>query len=149
MKRVSIGHRGLTIRIKRAYDTPLETDGGRVLVDRVWPRGLSKQQLRIDAWLGDLGPSTALRKWFGHDPRHWDEFRRRYRRELADKPLLLQELLGYARKRTLTLVYSARDTTRNQAVVIKEVVEAAGSTGRSVVAGQGASGGSQKRWRST
>jgi len=126
MKRVSIGYKGPTIRIKRAYDTPLETDGGRVLVDRVWPRGLSKEQLRIDAWLGDLGPSTALRKWFGHDPRNWDEFRRRYGRELADKQPLLRELLGYARKGTLTLVYGARDTTHNQAVVIKEVVEVAG-----------------------
>lgn len=119
-----------TIHLKRAYVPPSEVDGGRVLVDRVWPRGVTKRALRIDAWLRDLGPSTTLRQWFGHDPEKWEEFRRRYRCELADKHLLLQELVGHARQGMLTLVYSARDTPHNQAVVIKEVLEAAGEIRR-------------------
>ena len=119
-----------TIRLKRAYDPPSEEDGGRVLVDRVWPRGVTKRSLRIDAWLRDLGPSTTLRQWFGHDPEKWDVFRRRYRHELANKHPLLQELVGHARMGTLTLVYGAHDTMHNQAVVIKEVLEAAGKTQR-------------------
>ena len=112
-----------TIRLKRAYDAPTPTDGARVLVDRVWPRGISKERIRIDAWLRDLGPSTSLRKWFGHDPDKWAAFRARYRRELAKKSDLLNELAGYAKARTLTLVYGARDPTHNQAVVIKELLD--------------------------
>ncbi len=113
----------LDIRLKRAYDPALPDDGPRVLVDRVWPRGVTKEHLHIEAWLRELGPSTALRKWFGHDPRKWEEFRRRYRHELAQKGALLDELARYAREGKLTLVYSARDTERNQAVVIKETLE--------------------------
>jgi uncharacterized protein YeaO (DUF488 family) len=113
----------LTIRLKRAYEPATSGDGPRVLVDRVWPRGVSRERLKIDAWLRDLGPSTALRTWFGHDPRKWGEFRARYRAELARKQALLTELAGYARGGQLTLVYGARDTEHNQAIVLKEMLE--------------------------
>ena len=86
----------MTIGLKRAYDPPAESDGCRVLVDRVWPRGISKEALQIDAWLKDLAPSTALRKWFGHDPTKWDEFRKRYARELEQRGDALDELLANA-----------------------------------------------------
>ncbi len=113
----------LTIRLKRAYDAVAADDGPRVLVDRVWPRGVTKDRIEIDAWLRDLGPSTTLRQWFGHDPRKWEGFRERYRAELARKQALLAQLAGFARHGKLTLVYSARDTEHNQAVVIKEMLE--------------------------
>lgn len=119
----SAADRRLTVHLKRAYDPPAPADGGRVLVDRLWPRGVSREQLRVDAWLRDLGPSDALRRWFGHDPARWEEFRRRYRTELAAKRALLDLLAGYARGGTLTLVYGARDPEHNQAVVIKELLE--------------------------
>lgn len=101
-----------------------------MLVDRLWPRGVSKERLKIDAWLRDLAPSTKLRTWFGHDPKKWDEFRRRYRAELENRRDLLEELASHARNGRLTLVYGARDPAHNQAVVIKEMLEA-GSGGRS------------------
>jgi uncharacterized protein YeaO (DUF488 family) len=110
----------LAVQIKRAYDPPAPGDGGRVLVDRVWPRGVTKDAIKIDAWLRDLGPSSEIRKWFGHDPARWEEFRRRYLRELQGKKPLLRELVRHARRGKLTLVYGARDTLHNQAVVIKE-----------------------------
>ncbi len=142
------------IRLKRAYDPPAAADGGRVLVDRLWPRGVSKERLKIDAWLRDLGPSTALRAWFGHDPKRWEEFRRRYRAELAQKGGLLEELLSQARGGKLTLVYGARDPAHNQAVVIKEVVErtggdeaARGVRARRGVARGGAAKGARTRRR--
>lgn len=113
----------LSIRLKRAYEPATPDDGPRVLVDRVWPRGVSRARLKIDAWLPDLGPSTALRTWFGHDPRKWEAFRTRYRAELARKRALLAALEGYARGGRLTLVYGARDTEHNQAVVIKKMLE--------------------------
>lgn len=108
------------VALKRAYDPPAPSDGPRVLVDRVWPRGVSKQRLKIVAWLKELGPSPPLRKWFGHDPARWAIFRARYRKELAAKGPLLDELAGYARGGKLTLVFGARDTEHNQAVVIQE-----------------------------
>jgi uncharacterized protein YeaO (DUF488 family) len=97
-----------------------------VLVDRVWPRGVSRDDLDIKAWLPDLGPSTALRIWFGHDPKKWETFRRRYLVELDAKRSLLRQLAAYARRGTLTLVYGARDREHNQAVVIKEALESRG-----------------------
>lgn len=106
--------------MKRAYDPPAPSDGPRVLVDRVWPRGVSKQRLKIVAWLKELGPSTPLRKWFGHDPARWAVFRARYRKELAAKGPLLDELAGYARGGKLTLVFGARDPKHSQAVVIQQ-----------------------------
>ena len=118
------------IRLKRAYDPVSPSDGTRVLVDRIWPRGLSKAKVKIDAWMGDLGPSTALRTWFAHDPAKWSEFRARYIEELAAKRPLLDQLAPRARGGTLTLVYGARDPLHNQAVVIKEVLEGAARPSR-------------------
>jgi uncharacterized protein YeaO (DUF488 family) len=114
--------KGLIIQLKRAYDPPSPRDGPRVLVDRLWPRGVTKEELKIDAWIRDLGPRDTLRKWFGHDPARWEGFRRRYLRELARKKALLQELAVHARRGKLTLVYSAHDPDHNQAVVIREVL---------------------------
>ncbi|GIW20961.1 MAG: hypothetical protein KatS3mg065_1257 [Chloroflexota bacterium] len=112
------------IRIKRAYDPPDPADGRRVLVDRVWPRGLSKETLAVERWARDLAPSDDLRRWFGHDPARWEEFRRRYRLELAapEREADLEELATIARTGTLTLVYSARDEEHNQARVLAEVI---------------------------
>ena len=108
------------MRVKRVYEPASREDGLRVLVDRVWPRGVSKSKAAIDQWMKDVAPSTALRQWFGHDPERWTEFRRRYRAELARRPELLKELRAIARKSVLTLVYSARDERHNQAVVLRE-----------------------------
>jgi len=114
------------IAIKRAYEPPSRDDGTRILVDRLWPRGLKKEQAHIEKWMRELGPSTELRQFFGHDPERWEEFRRRYRAELkrAQAKTLLDQLLEAARKGKLTLVYSARDEQHNQAVVLKEVLDA-------------------------
>ncbi len=112
------------IRIKRAYDPPDTADGHRVLVDRLWPRGVSKEALAVERWARDLAPSDDLRRWFGHDPARWEEFRRRYRLELAapEREADLEELAAIARTGTLTLVYSARDEEHNQARVLAEVI---------------------------
>jgi uncharacterized protein YeaO (DUF488 family) len=113
------------VRLQRAYDEPTSSDGHRVLVDRVWPRGRTKEQLRLDAWARDLGPSTQLRKWFGHDPTRWPEFRERYHAELAvpDKARALGALAERARRGPVTLVFGARDPEHNQARVIADEVE--------------------------
>ncbi len=108
------------IGLKRAYDPPSADDGVRVLVDRLWPRGVKKAEARIDHWFKDLAPSTVLRKWFAHDPNRWDEFRRRYRAELAAKGDLLHELRKLARARPVTLIYAARDEAHNDAVVLRD-----------------------------
>jgi uncharacterized protein YeaO (DUF488 family) len=113
---------GPEVRIKRAYEAPASGDGTRVLVDRLWPRGVSKAEAGITQWMKDVAPSSELRKWFGHDPGRWEEFRRRYRTELAGKKALVAELRELARKGPLTLVYSARDQAHNQAVVLRETL---------------------------
>ena len=111
------------IRAKRVYD-PLEPgDGDRFLVDRLWPRGVKRESLRASAWLKDAAPSDELRRWFGHDPARWEEFRRRYFAELDGRPEAWQSILGAARKGTVTLLYSARDTAHNNAVALKEYLE--------------------------
>ena len=110
------------IRIKRVYDAPAKSDGFRVLVDRVWPRGVSKEKAAVDLWMKEVGPSTELRKWFGHDPERWDEFRKRYRAELKERTDLVDELRGHAAKGPLTLVFSAKDEEHNQALALKEVL---------------------------
>ena len=110
------------VRLKRAYEPPSAGDGTRVLVDRLWPRGVSKTDVAIDLWLKDVAPSTELRRWFGHDPERWGEFRRRYQTELADKAEPLKELQAYARKGTLTLIYAARDEAHNEAVVLRDLL---------------------------
>lgn len=114
--------RKLDIRIKRAYLAPSPHDGVRVLVDRLWPRGVRKSDAAIDRWVKDIAPSTELRRWFGHDPARWDEFERRYSVELSKDADLLNELRDIAKKGTLTLVYSAHDEAHNQAVVLRDVL---------------------------
>lgn len=115
----------MPVRLKRAYDPPAPEDGYRVLVDRLWPRGLRREEAHVDAWLRDLAPSDALRRWFGHDPARWEEFRRRYLEELREpaRQALLEGLERRARGGTVTLVYGARDAERNQAVVLREALE--------------------------
>ena len=119
------------IRIKRAYEAPARDDGTRVLVDRVWPRGVKKEAIRIRQWMKELGPSDELRKFFNHDPVRWDEFRKRYRHELRSSTmrLMLRELAQLAAKETVTLVYGAKDEMHNQAVVLREVLERMTRTG--------------------
>lgn len=113
----------MTIKIKRAYERPEAGDGFRVLVDRLWPRGVSKGSARLDLWLKEIAPSTPLRKWFGHDPKKWKEFRTRYMRELEEHSNLVAELLEHAKKETVTLVYGAKDEEHNDAVVLKDYLE--------------------------
>ena len=108
----------MTIRLRRVYDAPDPSDGRRILVDRLWPRGLSRPNIRVDLWLPDAAPSTELRRWFGHNPAKWREFQRRYKRELAGKPDLLAYLRQAARRRSITLVYAARDREHNNALVL-------------------------------
>jgi uncharacterized protein YeaO (DUF488 family) len=108
------------ITLKRAYDPVSPNDGIRFLVERLWPRGVSKATLRIDAWLKDVGPSTALRKWFSHDPEKWEEFRRRYFRELGSQPDAWRPIVSAARRGRVTLVYSSHDTRHNNAVALQE-----------------------------
>jgi uncharacterized protein YeaO (DUF488 family) len=112
----------MDVRLKRAYDEPAISDGYRVLIDRLWPRGVSKTDAEIDEWAQELAPTTALRTWFGHDPERFDEFKSRYTAELATHGDKLRELRGRARKGRLTLVYSARDEEHNDAVVLAELL---------------------------
>ncbi len=112
------------IHLKRAYEPASPRDGIRFLVERLWPRGVTKEKLRIEAWLKEAGPTTELRKWFGHDPEKWDEFRRRYRRELAARPDAWRPILEAARRGPVTLVYSSHDTEHNNAVALQEYLEA-------------------------
>lgn len=113
------------IRVKRVYEKPEGSDGVRILVDRLWPRGIEKRKARIDEWRKDLAPTNVLREWFGHDPARWEEFQLRYRNELgaAGKREDLEALAKRAKKGTVTLVYAARDEARNNAVVLRELIE--------------------------
>lgn len=113
----------MSIRLKRVYDKPAKSDGYRVLVDRLWPRGVKKNQARIDQWLKDIAPSTKLRKWFGHDPSRWTEFKKRYAAELDDRHEQVEKLVCEARKRTVTLLFSAKDTEHNNAVALEEYIK--------------------------
>lgn len=107
------------ITVKRAYDDPESSDGFRVLVDRLWPRGLSKERADIDQWLKEIGPSSELRKWFGHDPARFDDFEKRYRTELEQNDAVDELRSLIAKHKTITLVYSAKDTQHNQAVALE------------------------------
>ena len=118
------------ILLKRAYDRATRADGRRFLVERLWPRGVRKSTLPLDGWLKDVAPSTELRKWFSHDPAKWNQFRRRYRAELGTRAQIWQPLLEAARQGTITLVYSSHDAEHNNAVVLKEFLEAKLSHGR-------------------
>jgi uncharacterized protein YeaO (DUF488 family) len=112
----------MPVQIKRVYEPASSNDGDRVLIDRLWPRGVSRQNAKLDEWVKELAPSTELRRWFGHDPGRFDEFRRRYIEELRDERPRLTALRRRARDGTLTLVYSALDTERNDAVVLAEIL---------------------------
>jgi len=117
----------MTIRLKRVYDSPDEDDGFRVLVERLWPRGLTKERAQIDLWVKEAGASTELRKWFGHDPAKWEEFRRKYFEELDGRPQVIQQLSDMIRKyKTVTFLFAARDPEHNNAVALKEYLEAHG-----------------------
>jgi uncharacterized protein YeaO (DUF488 family) len=120
------------IKLRRVYDPPQKREGYRVLVDRLWPRGVTKEALAADAWMKELAPSHALRKWFHHDPTRFAEFARRYRRELRRPEVqpLLAELRRRGASGSVTLLYSARDRVHNQAIVLKKLVERAASRGR-------------------
>lgn len=109
--------------IRRAYDEPTHNDGYRVLVDRVWPRGVSKEDAQLDEWCKQIAPSTELRKWFGHAPERWDGFRSRYRAELGDRDDLVEALVERTRRQRVTLVFGAKDTEHNQAVVLAELID--------------------------
>lgn len=110
------------VKLKRAYEPPSRDDGTRILVDRLWPRGVSKARAAIDQWMKEIAPSTALRKWFSHDPARWPEFRRRYAAEVHAQPELLGALRDLARKAPITLVYAARDTEHNDAVELRDLI---------------------------
>ena len=111
------------IKLKRVYDPPAANDGIRFLVERLWPRGIKKAALRLDAWLKDVAQSTELRRWFGHDPKKWLEFRKRYFAELRSKPDALEPIFKAARNAPVTLLYSAHDTEHNNVVALKDFLE--------------------------
>jgi uncharacterized protein YeaO (DUF488 family) len=115
------------IRLKRAYDPPEEADGARYLVERLWPRGIKKENARLTAWLKDVSPSPELRKWYGHVPDRWPEFQKRYREELRDDEhrAALETLRAAARRGPITLVYAAKDEERNSALIVKQVLSPA------------------------
>lgn len=110
-------------KIKRVYDEYDKSDGFRILVDRLWPRGVSKENAHLDLWLKDIAPSNDLRKWFGHDPKKWEEFKERYKDEIRDKKEILNQLKSLMEEHeTITLVYGAKDTEYNEAVVLKNLL---------------------------
>jgi uncharacterized protein YeaO (DUF488 family) len=108
------------VKLKRAYEPPAADDGTRILVDRLWPRGVKKADAAIDEWIKDIAPSTALRKWFGHDPARWQEFRSRYAAEVHERPEQLNRLRALARRGPITLVFSAHDEVHNDAVALRD-----------------------------
>lgn len=110
------------VKLKRAHEPAAADDGTRILIDRLWPRGISKERAAIDQWMKDIAPSTQLRKWFGHDPARWEEFRRRYAKEVRQHADLLEQLRALARQGQITLVYSAHDEKHNDAVELRELI---------------------------
>ncbi len=122
-----MSRRKAMIRLKRAYEPPTEEDGTRILVERLWPRGVSKDQAAIDLWLKEIGPSTELRKWYGHEPDKWEEFRKRYWAELEQKGDLLDDLKQKLNQGPVTFVFAAKDEEHNSAVALKEYLERATS----------------------
>jgi len=112
----------MTLQIKRIYEPPSKEDGVRILVDRLWPRGVSKDEAHVDAWLKDIAPSADLRRWFGHDTDKWSEFRRRYKAELEHNPAAVDELKRQIGQSPVTLLYGAKDTEHNNAVVLRDFV---------------------------
>lgn len=116
----------MAIAVKRVYEPPAQTDGLRVLIDRLWPRGLSKAAARVDLWPRDLSPSTALRQWYGHEAAKWPEFKRRYRAELAEHADALAALAAQARRRKVTLLFGSKEPRLNNAYALKEILQARG-----------------------
>jgi uncharacterized protein YeaO (DUF488 family) len=112
------------IKVKRVYEKPSRGDGARILVDRLWPRGIRKEALQLHSWLRDVAPSDALRRWFGHDPKKWKEFQRRYFAELGSKREAWEPILKAARRSDVTLLYSAHDTEHNNAVALRDYLRA-------------------------
>ena len=119
----------MDIQTKRVYDRDEKGDGVRILVDRVWPRGVTRDKLRADLWMKDAAPSTPLRKWFGHDPSRWNEFKNRYFSELDGKPQIVKQFFELSAKGRITLLFSARDTACNQAAALKEYLAARAGKG--------------------
>jgi uncharacterized protein YeaO (DUF488 family) len=111
------------IRLKRVYEAPAEEDGTRILVDRLWPRGLTKEKAKVDLWLKEVAPSTELRKWFAHDPAKWREFQTRYKAELKENAEPLAALKKEAGKGTTTLLYGAKDEQHNEAIVLQQLLK--------------------------
>lgn len=119
------------IKVKRVYEPAADSDGCRVLVDRLWPRGLAKSEAKVDLWLKEVAPSPELRRWFAHDPGRWEEFRRRYENELRARPEPVERLLSLTREGPLTLLFAARDEAHNNAVVLKDVLSRRATKGAS------------------
>ena len=117
----------MAIRLKRVYEKPGRHEGARVLIDRVWPRGVRKAEAGIDLWLKEIAPSTKLRQWFGHDPQKWPEFKRRFFRELDQNGAMVEQLFKMTQRGSVTLVYGARNETCNNAVALKEYLEQRGT----------------------
>lgn len=115
----------MDIRLKRAYDAPQSSDGKRVLVERLWPRGVTKEAAALDEWMKEIAPSPELRKWYGHEPDKWPEFQERYERELAGNSALVDDLRSLCEAGPVTLIFAAKDEARNSAVVLKAVLERA------------------------
>lgn len=113
----------ITIRIKRVYEEPEESDGCRVLVDRLWARGLSKEKAKVDIWVKEIAPSTELRRWYGHDPEKWPEFKLKYAAELEANPARVEELVAEVEAGTVTFLYSSKEDRLNNAVALKEYIE--------------------------
>ena len=120
----------MPLKIKRIYDAPESSDGYRLLVDRLWPRGLSREKASVDEWLRDIAPSDELRKWFSHDRERWEEFRAKYWKELEGKNTLVEAIRKRAAKGMVTLLYSTRETFANNAAALKEFIEQTGVSGR-------------------
>lgn len=118
------------LRIKRVYEPAAQTDGVRLLVERLWPRGVKKEKLRLDGWVKDVAPSTGLRKWFGHDPEKWEEFQRRYWSEIDAHPEALQPILDAQSKGVVTLLFSSHDAVHNNVVALKAYLQSKGQVER-------------------
>lgn len=112
----------MTLHVKRVYEAPSPEDGMRILVDRLWPRGLSKEKAQMDWWLKEIAPSTELRKWFNHEPEKWDEFRRRYRHELRERQAVFDNLIEVIEKKPATLLFGSKEERFNDAVALKEFI---------------------------
>ena len=118
------GNNSMTIQLKRAYEKPERADGTRILVDRLWPRGLTKEKAAVDLWLKEIAPTTELRKWFNHEPKKWAGFRTRYDKELRTHQDQIEQIIRAAKDGTVTLVYAARDESHNEAIVLRDLLAA-------------------------